>query len=110
MTLKEKLFDLSVENAVQFNRDPDKQANEVIFSRKTSSNNLSHPPIKFSKIDISKSPHQHLRIVLDSKLSFSAHVDHKIKNCNKIIGLFRRLSTTLPRNALLTIYKTFVRP
>ena len=80
MTLKEKLFDLSVENAVQFNRDSDKQANEVIFSRKTSSNNLSHPPIKFNKIDISKSPHQkHLEIVLDSKLSFNAHVE-KFKN------------------------------
>ena len=96
---------------MQFNPDPNKQANEVIFSRKTSSNNLSHPPIKFNKIDISKSPHQkHLGIVLDSKLSFNAHVDQKIKKCNRIIGLIRRLSTTLPRNALLTIYKNFVRP
>ena len=31
-----------------FNPDPNKQANEVIFSSKTSSNNLSHPPIKFN--------------------------------------------------------------
>ena len=34
----------------------------------------------------------------------------KVKKCNRIIGLIRRLSATLPRNALLTIYKTFVRP
>ena len=75
---------------IQFNPDPTKQANEVIFSRKTSSNNLSHPPIKFNKIDISKSPHQkHLGIVLDSKLSLNAHVDQKIKKCNRIIGLIR---------------------
>ena len=33
---------------MQFNPDPNKQANEVVFSRKTSSNNLSHPPIKFN--------------------------------------------------------------
>ena len=42
---------------MQFNPDRNKQANEVIFSRKTSSNNLSHPPIKFSNDDISKCPH-----------------------------------------------------
>ena len=89
---------------LQFNPDPNKQANEVIFSRKTSSNNLSHPPIKFSKIDISGCPHQkHLGIVLDSKLNFNAHADQKIKKCNRIIGLIRRLSVTLPQNTLLTI-------
>ena len=33
----------------------------------------------------------------------------KIRKCNRIIGLIRWLSTTLPRNALLTIYKNFVR-
>ena len=30
--------------------------------------------------------------------------------CNRIIGLIRGLSITLPRNVLLTIYKSFVRP
>ena len=75
---------------MQFNSDPNKQANELIFSRKTSSNNLSHPPTTFNNNDISKCPHQkHLQIVLDSKLNFSAHVDQKIKNCNRIIGLIR---------------------
>ena len=43
---------------MQFNPDPNKQANEVIFSRKTNSNNLSHPPIKFNNNNISKCPHQ----------------------------------------------------
>ena len=96
---------------MQFNPDPYKQANEVIFSRKTNSNNLSHPPIKFSNNNISKCPHQkHLGIVLDSKLNFNAHVDQKNKKCNRMIGLIRRLSINLPRNALPTIYKSFVRP
>ena len=53
---------------------------------------------------------KHLGILLDSKLNFNAHVDQKIKQCNRIIGLIRRLSISLPRNALLTIYKSFVRP
>ena len=39
---------------MQFNPDLNKHANEVIFSRKTSFNNLSHPPIKFNNNDISK--------------------------------------------------------
>ena len=70
--------------AYQWN--PKKQANEVIFSRKTFSNNLSHPPIKFNNTDISKCPHQKLLgIVLDPKLNFNAHVDQKIKKCNRII-------------------------
>ena len=93
---------------MQFNPDRNKQANEVTFSRKTSSNNLSHPPIKFNNNDISKCPHEkHVRTVLDSKLNFSAHVDQKIKKCNRIIGLIRRLSINLPRNALLARYKSF---
>ena len=96
---------------MQFNPDPSKQANQVIFSRKTNSNNLSYPPIKFNNNNISKCPHQkHLGIVLDSKPNFNAHVDQKIKKCNRMIGLIRRLSNNLPRNALLTIYKSFVRP
>ena len=43
---------------IQFHPDPNKQGNEVTFSRKTSSNNLSHQPIKFNNNDISKRPHQ----------------------------------------------------
>ena len=34
----------------------------------------------------------------------------KIKKCNKLIGLIRRFSVNLSRNALLTIYKSFIRP
>ena len=49
-------------------------------------------------------------VVLDSKLDFSIHIEQKIRKCNKIIGLIRRPSACLPRKALLTIYKSFVRP
>ena len=44
------------------------------------------------------------------KLSFITHVAQKIKKCNKLVGLIKRLSINLPRNALLTIYKPFKRP
>ena len=52
---------------------------------------------------------KHLAIVSDSKLNFNADVDQKIKKSNRIIGLIRRLSINLPRNALLTICKSFAR-
>ena len=72
---------------MQFNPDTNKQANEVIFSRKTK--NSSHPPV-FNNNDIKKYPHhKYLGIVLDSKLDFKFHVDQKIKKCNKLIGLIR---------------------
>ena len=86
---------------MQFNPDINKQANEVIFSRKSDSANVFHPPID-------KCPSQkHLEVVLDSKSNFHSHVDEKIKKCNKLIGLMRRLSVNLPRKALHTIYKSF---
>ena len=51
---------------MQFNPDPKKQNNEITFSKKTSSINLPHPPIKFNDNGISKCPHQkHLGTVLD---------------------------------------------
>ena len=48
-------------------------------------------------------------LVLDSKLDFKFHVSQKIKKLNKLIGLIRRLSANVPRIALLTIYKSFIR-
>ena len=63
---------------MQFNPDPNKQVNEIIFYQKTSSNNVSHPPINFNNNYIFKCLRQkHLEAVLDSKLNFNPHVDHK---------------------------------
>ena len=44
------------------------------------------------------------------KLNFNTHVAQKIKKCNKLIGLIKRLSINLPHNASQTIYKSFIRP
>ena len=63
---------------MQFNPDPNKQANEVIFSRKAT-NNLSYPAVRFNNNDIVKCPDQkNLGIVLDSKLNFDSHINKKI--------------------------------
>ena len=54
--------------------------------------------------------HKHLGMHLDEKLSFNNHLKEKIANANKGIGLIHKLAHILPRQSLLTIYKSFVRP
>ena len=44
------------------------------------------------------------------KLNFHDHINSKILKANKRIGIIKKLSTTLPRKSLLTIYKPFIRP
>ena len=64
----EKVSNWANQWKMQFNPDPNKQANEVIFSRKSNSNSFPYPPIKFNEDIISKCPDQkHLGIVLDLK-------------------------------------------
>ena len=46
---------------------------------------------------------------MDSKLSFSEHVNPKINKSNRVIGLIKRLSLILSRNQLHTIYEILVR-
>ena len=107
----EKINQWAYQWKMQFNPDPNKQANEVIFSRKSISHNFFHPPIKFNERIITKCNHQkHFGIILGSNLNFNTHIDQKIKKCSKLIGIIGRLSVNLPRNALLTIYKSFIRP
>ena len=53
---------------------------------------------------------KHLGIVLDSKLTFENHLNMVTTEINEAIGLLRKLQNLLPRTALVTIYKAFVRP
>ena len=54
--------------------------------------------------------HKHLGLTLDEKLSFTNCINDKINKTLKGVGLLRKLSTLLPRQSLLTIYKSFIRP
>ena len=53
---------------------------------------------------------KHLGIILDSKLTFEDHYKTVLSKTNRTIGLLRKLRNLLPREALITIYKAFVRP
>ena len=58
---------------------------------------ITYPPIKFNERIITKCNHgKHLGITLDSNLNFNTHIDQKIRKCNELIGLLRRLSLNLP--------------
>ena len=54
--------------------------------------------------------HKHLGLTLDEKLSSANCINDKINKTLKGVGLLRKLSTLLPRQSLLTIYKSFIRP
>ena len=92
-----------------FNPDPKKQAQEVIFSPKSKA--MLHPPLVFNNNNVieTTSP-KHLGIILDTRLSFEKHLETVLCKINKTIGLIRKLQNLLPRTALITLYKAFVRP
>ena len=94
---------------MQFYPHRNKQANEVYFTRKTTSHD--YLPITFNGNPVQQCNSQkHLGLILDKQLNFNEHVDKKIIICNKLIGSIKWLSSLLPRKSLLTIYKSFIRP
>ena len=91
---------------MNFNLDPNKQAQEVIFSGKFSK--INHLSLLFNQNLVkSSSTRKHLGMVLDTKLDFHLHLENKV---NKTIGLLHKLQNILPRESLVTIYKSFIRP
>ena len=94
---------------MNFNPDLSKHAQEVIFSRKAVK--VSYPSIIFNTAPVARTTCQkHLGSYLDEKLYFHDHINAKILKANKGIRVIKRLSNTLPRKSLLTIYKSFIRP
>ena len=88
-----------------FNPDPTKEAAEVCFSSKC--DNVPHKRLTFNNNKIQSSPaRKHLGLILDCKLDFKQHMDDKINKCNRIIVNMRRISVTLSRKSLLTIYRS----
>ena len=92
-----------------FNPDPNKQAVEILFSKKQHEKD-NYPPLNFNGDNIQTAISQeHLGLVLDSKLDFNEHISNKINKCNKIIVIMKKLSLFLLRKILQT-YKSFGRP
>ena len=93
---------------MSFNPDPQKQAVELTFSTKRIE--MNRPEIRFNSIPVMKvDEHKHLGIILDSKLSFSAHIKAAISKTRKGVGLLKYLSKYLPRHTLNELFKLYVR-
>ena len=91
-----------------FNPDPIKEATGVYFSRKL--NQDSPLLLDFNDNTVqSLELHNHLGLSLDKKLDFNIHIENKINKCNKMIAIMKRLSLSISRGSLLTMYKSFVR-
>ena len=70
---------------MSFNPDPNKQATEVVFSRKKS--HVNHMPLVFNGSQVMVVSDQiHLGLDLDRRLSFSLHLKEKIGKANRVIG------------------------
>ena len=94
---------------MSFNPDHSKQGQEVIFSRKKMKS--PHPSVYFNNIPVrSASVHKHLGMLLDDKLSYEHHLKFVLNKVKKTIGLLCKFQQILPRQSLITIYKSFIRP
>ena len=88
---------------MNFNSEPNKQAHEVIFSRKV--NKINNHPLLFNQnLFKSSSTQRHFGMVLDTKLDFNLQLKKVQSKVNKTMWL--RL---LPRESLVTIYKSIKR-
>ena len=93
---------------MEFNPDPTKQATEVLFSCKK--NKAAHPLLTFNDQPVAKVvEHKHLGLILDGNLSFTKHINAKIVQSKKNIGVIRYLSKFLPLKVLSQMYKVYVR-
>ena len=91
-----------------FNLDLTKQAQEVIFSRKTKK--LLHPCLSFNDIHWKNSISQkHIGLTLDVKPNFVEHIKNITQKTSKTMGLLRIFQPILPRSSLLIIYNAFIR-
>ena len=90
---------------IRFNPDPNKQAQEVLFSRKI--RKLPKASLIVNNNIVTKS----LTRKRSEMLMFIRDVFKSIfSKVNKTIGLLQKLHHKLPKSPLLTIYKPFIRP
>ena len=105
----DKVSDWAYTWKMSFNPDSSKPAQQVVFSRNCTKED--HPPIYFNDIPVTQNTvKKHIGLYPDEKLNYNTHINEKLTKVYKGIGLLRNLSNKPPRQALVTIYKAFIRP
>ena len=88
-------------------REPSKQAEEVMFTRKLQKKD--YPSLYLIDSSVKETCKQrHLGMLLDFTLDFQEHWKSLLKKVITVAFL-RKFQNILPKSALLTIYKCFVR-
>ena len=60
---------------------------------------------------VQKSANQkHPGLISDEKLTFNDHITSKLTTVNKLTTTLRKLYHYMPRDSLVTVYKSFMRP
>ena len=73
--------------------------------------NIINFNILFNNLPVLKvDEHKHLGVVLDSRLTFSSHIQSAINKARRGIGMLRFLSKYFSRQTLDELYKLYVRP
>ena len=91
-----------------FNPDPNKPAQEMLFSRKKQLK--INPTISPNNVqEVRESYQKHIVILLDEKLNFKQH-DNVIMKVNKVTSVIKKLRYSLPRKSPATINTAFLRP
>ena len=108
-----KLFDWLTANKLTLNI---KKTNFVIF-RPAQRKLTYHPKIMIFDNDQNKNVAleckefvRYLGIIIDNNLSWKHHIDHVAIKMSRTVGLICKLRHFLPRNTLLTIYRSLVAP
>ena len=101
-----KIKNWTIQWKLNFNPDPSKQAQEVIFSRNLQKTN--HNQVCFNRNSVKQVPSQkHLGMYLETKLNFQEHLNKQGKQNYWIIT---ETPSFLPHQSLVTAYKAFMRP
>ena len=94
---------------MNFNPDPKRQAQEIIFSPKVQKQ--GHPSIFFNQsLVIQENSQKHLGILLDTKLDFKEYLPNISNKANKAIMHPSELQIILTRSSRLIIYKSLIKP
>ena len=103
-----KISELACEWKMSCNPDLNKQAQEVIFSRKL--NKSSHPKIFFNNAPVFCANWQKvIGMYLDETLIFNLRIKEQMSKALKGIGIIKKPSKSLHWHSLVTEYKSFVR-
>ena len=104
-----KIKNWAIQSTMNFNPDPSKQAQEVIFSRKFQ--NTNYDQVYFNHSPGEQVPFQkHVGMYLDTKLNFQEYLNNILSKVSKTIGLLQKLQLFFTAPTLVSAYESFIRP